>query len=441
MMISSSGVSFGGNFTLAADGSIIPHKPSRPNQKKPMATISTLAGLKRRGTLQEDDEVVFKGKDRDGNNFSIVYNVEDSYLEFYRVIGNWHGGDAIFRALDITDRFSFCSQYYGYTADDGSWPYFRHDDFNAITKAVQAIYERLEGVKTKVGFMVSKKLDVKELDKVVMDQTDKEDIIATLKQHENAEKMFETWGLGEIIEYGRGMTFMFHGGPGTGKTWCANCIAKALGTELLVVGSAEIQTQEPGGANRNIKNAFKNAQDEGKVLLLDECDSLITNRGDVGMILASEINTLLTEIERFEGVCILATNRIETLDEALERRLALITEFPDPDFDSRVKLWEKLLPKKMPVGNSVKPKSLAEHVLTGGHIKNIVLQAARNALAKDQDKVLLKDFENAINKMSKSKGLMGSKSSYRQSVRVGSGKSRSVKPTIQPRIVKGDVSK
>lgn len=256
------------------------------------------------------------------------------------------------------------------------------------------------------------KLDLTKLEPLVIDPSVKEEIVAVLKQHNHAKKMFETWGLGEVIEYGRGMTFLFYGTPGTGKTWAANCIAKALDLELVVVGAAEIQSSEPGGANRNIQNAFKSSKK--KVLLLDECDSLITSRNDVGMIIGSEINTLLTEIEKSEGMVILATNRIDTLDEALERRISLIVEFPKPTFPQREAIWEKMLPKKMPIGEGVGKTKLAENVLTGGQIKNVIMQAARLALSGDAEKVELSHFEAAIQRVLKSRSLMGQSSRYRQ---------------------------
>lgn len=259
-----------------------------------------------------------------------------------------------------------------------------------------------------------KKFDITQLDSLIMDQTVKDEISSVIKQHQNQDVLFTEWGLGEVIEYGRGMTFLFYGGPGTGKTWAAHCIAKVLGTELLIMSAAEIQSSEPGAANRNIQQAFKTAQEEGKVLFLDECDSLITSRAELGMVLAGEVNTLLTEIEKSEGVVILATNRIESMDEALERRISLIAEFPAPDKDQRVDIWKKMLPKKMPVAEDVTPEELSKYRLTGGQIKNAVLAAARLALAQEKKEVSMAHFVTAIDRILASKNLMGTASRYHQ---------------------------
>jgi SpoVK/Ycf46/Vps4 family AAA+-type ATPase len=271
------------------------------------------------------------------------------------------------------------------------------------------------------------KIDFTKLDRIVISDETKEEIIAVLKQHKNVDKLFEEWGLGEVMEYGRGMTMMFYGPPGTGKTGMARAIAESLQTGLEVISAAEIQSSEPGGANRNIQDAFKNAKAKKSILFLDECDSLITSRADLGMILASEVNTLLTEIEKFEGVCILATNRIENMDEALERRISLIVEFPRPNEAQRLNIWKTMLPAKMPMCKKVKVEDLAKHDYSGGEIKNVILSAARLAVSTESDKVEQVHFDKAMARIAKSQGLMGTKSRYdqrggRQDLGVGVGK-------------------
>jgi len=272
-------------------------------------------------------------------------------------------------------------------------------------------------------------LDTTKLDPLIIDPAIKSEIVALLQQHKHADKIFDEWGLGELIEYGRGMTLMFHGGPGTGKTFGARCIAKALGKELLVIGAAEIQSSEPGGANRAIQEAFATCEKDNKVLFIDECDSLIANRANLGMILASEINTLLTEIEKCEGVVILATNRISDMDSALERRLSLIIKFPNPSLEQRIAIWKGLLPAKMPLNIDVEIERLAAHELTGGLIKNIVLQAARLAVADNAKDVQMAHFDKAIARVKSSQNLMGKKRV--QSDEVGVGTSTNKKEVIR----------
>jgi len=228
-----------------------------------------------------------------------------------------------------------------------------------------------------------------------------------IKQQKFGNKIFEEWGLGETIEYGKGMTMLFHGAPGTGKTHGGICIAKCLGKELLVITPSQIQSSEPGGANRAIEAAFAEATTNDKVLFFDECDGLICKRENVGMIIGSEINTLLTSIEKFEGVCILCTNMIGNLDEALERRLSLIQEFPKPDRPTREIIWGKMIPSKMPVEDGVTAAWLSKSKLTGGQIKNVLLSAARRAVSDNSGCVTKEHFEKAIDKIKLSSGKMG----------------------------------
>lgn len=263
--------------------------------------------------------------------------------------------------------------------------------------------------------------ELKHLESLVIEQEVKEEIVAVLKQHKHSDKLFKEWGLGETIEYGKGMTFLFYGPPGTGKTHSVGCIAKTCGKEVLTIGAAEIQSSEPGGANRNIQEAFKTATKEKKILFLDECDSLISSREGLGMILGSEVNTLLTEIEKYEGILVLATNRVENLDAALERRISLIVEFKEPNHTLRQEIWTKILPKKLPLAKGITAEKLADHKLTGGQIKNVLLQAARLALSEESKEVTMAHFEAAIARLLASKSLLGSKSNWNQTISVGMG--------------------
>ena len=256
-------------------------------------------------------------------------------------------------------------------------------------------------------YSIPREIDLSHLEKLIIDEQSKKEIVQVMKQFKNMKKIFEEWGLGEVIEYGKAMSLLFYGPPGTGKTWGANCIAKALGKDLLVVSAAEIQTSEPGGANRNIQKAFETAKARGCVLFFDECDSLITDRAHVGMILASEINTLLTSLETFEGIVIFATNRADTLDPAMARRISLMVEFKNPSEETREEIWKMMIPKKMPLAKDVNIKQLAKIDLTGGYIKNALLNAARAAVSEGCDAVHKRHFGEAIKRIKETKDIMG----------------------------------
>jgi AAA+ superfamily predicted ATPase len=245
----------------------------------------------------------------------------------------------------------------------------------------------------------SKEITADSLSKVVLPAELKEEIIAVINQSSFKTKIFDDWGLGETIEYGRGQTMLFWGQPGTGKTFCARAIADAMSSPLMSVSTAELESSEPGAMERNVKEVFAEAKKNKAVLLLDECDSLVFSRENMGMILGAQINALLTEIEKYEGVLVLSTNRINKLDKALERRISLIVEFPFPTEPQRDLIWQKLMPAKLPLDTDVLTAELAKFEFTGGQIKNVLLGAARLAAHEGKDKVSKDHFFRAASRL------------------------------------------
>ncbi len=223
-------------------------------------------------------------------------------------------------------------------------------------------------------------------------------ILSTVEQikDETYEKIFVEWGFGETIEKGRGSILLFYGMPGTGKTMCAEGIAEKLGKDYIMLSSADFQSPIPGETERNMKTAFEKATVKDLVVILDECDSILVNRDRVGAILAGEINCLLSEIERFEGVCIMTSNRSVELDPALARRIALKLEFPMPDASVREKIWRKLIPEKAPLAKDVDLKALSKFEISGGQIKNAILLGARLACSEKAEEISMKDFSEGI---------------------------------------------
>lgn len=214
--------------------------------------------------------------------------------------------------------------------------------------------------------------------------------------------VFESWGLSEQFEKGLTNSILLYGPPGTGKTMIAESFAAVLDKNLLKVTSADIDSQIPGQDCRNIQEQFQKAKDNNAVIMFDECDSLLYNREAVGMIIGKSINELLTQIERFDGVVILTTNRLGRLDDALQRRIVAKIELPLPKRPERLQIWKNLIPKKLPVGK-MDWQWLADQELSGGEIKNSILLAARKAIAANADKVLMKHFKGAVEFVLKSK--------------------------------------
>lgn len=184
---------------------------------------------------------------------------------------------------------------------------------------------------------------------VVIAPQKRQQILAAISQPQHTEKIFTEWGFEEVFEKGTAVSLLFYGVPGTGKTLTAQAIADELGMELKILGTADIESSEPGGAERSIRAFFKEAQKKydahaknpktkAQILLFDECDSLLTDRNSIGVILAAQVNCLLTELEKYKGVVIFTTNRLGKLDPAFERRVTAKIEFEFPNEDPR-QLW------------------------------------------------------------------------------------------------------
>ncbi len=219
-----------------------------------------------------------------------------------------------------------------------------------------------------------------------------------LAQARNAEVLVKDWGLGDVITYGRAVTLLFSGPPGTGKTASAEALASELECPLLVADYSKIQNCFVGVTEKNIVKIFRQARSHGAVLFWDEADAMFYDR-DMGHRSweVRDVNVLLQELERFDGVCILASNRKCSLDKALERRVSVKVEYERPDAEMRRKIWEKLVPENMPLAGEVDFGRLSEADLSGGEIKNAVLNAARIAVARGKEsKVKMSDFARAI---------------------------------------------
>lgn len=217
-------------------------------------------------------------------------------------------------------------------------------------------------------------------------------------QARNSNVMFDDWGIGETFSYGTSVTALFSGPSGTGKTASAEAIAYQLGRPIITANYAEIMSKWVGETQKNIVRVFREAEQSEAVLFWDEADAMFYDRDSASRNWeVRDVNVLLQELERFKGMCILSTNRKMTLDKALERRIAIKVEFERPEEELRRQIWGKLMPENMPLAEDVSIDQLSEVDLSGGEIKNIVLNAARISLGRGtKGPVTMLDFEKAI---------------------------------------------
>jgi AAA+ superfamily predicted ATPase len=209
------------------------------------------------------------------------------------------------------------------------------------------------------------------------------DIGAQVRHHY---RVFGSWGFGAKLSHGRGLSVLFSGPPGTGKTMAAEVLAHDLELDLYRVDLSGVVSKYIGETEKNLARIFAEAQTSNSILFFDEADALFGKRTEVSdahdRYANIETSYLLQKMEEYEGVVILATNLRQNMDEAFTRRIRFIVEFPFPEADSRARIWRALFPPEAPVSADVDFDFLArEFSVAGGSIKNIVLNAAFLAAA------------------------------------------------------------
>lgn len=199
-------------------------------------------------------------------------------------------------------------------------------------------------------------------------------------------RVYETWGFAARLTRGRGITALFAGPSGTGKTMAAEILAAHLRLDLYRVDLAGIVSKYIGETEKNLRRVFEAAEGSGSILFFDEADSLFGSRTEVrdshDRYANLEINYLLQRMEDYTGLAILATNRQSTLDTAFLRRLRFVIEFPFPVADDRRRIWERVFPPQAELG-TIDYGSLSRLEISGGSIRCIALNAAFLASADD----------------------------------------------------------
>ena len=193
--------------------------------------------------------------------------------------------------------------------------------------------------------------------------------------------VYEDWGFAAKVGKALGVSALFSGPPGTGKTMAAGLIARELGVELYQVDLSKVVSKWIGETEKNLASLFDAAEAGHAIILFDEADSLFAKRTEVkssnDRYANQEVNFLLQRMETFAGIVILTTNHETAIDEAFRRRLSLHVQFPMPECDERLKLWRALIPKDAPTVGALSLEKLADKFeMSGGYIRNAVLRAA-----------------------------------------------------------------
>ena len=200
-------------------------------------------------------------------------------------------------------------------------------------------------------------------------------------RYRNQHVVYGDWGFGRKLSLGRGLSALFSGHPGTGKTMAAEVIANRLLLDLYKIDLSQVVSKYIGETEKSLNSIFQEAQASNAILFFDEADALFGKRTEVkdshDRYANIEVSYLLQKMEEYDGIAILATNLRKNIDEAFLRRMQFIIDFPFPDEDERRRIWEVVFPREAPVADDVDFSVLARTIrLAGGNLKNIALAAA-----------------------------------------------------------------
>jgi SpoVK/Ycf46/Vps4 family AAA+-type ATPase len=200
-------------------------------------------------------------------------------------------------------------------------------------------------------------------------------------------RVYDEWGFGRRGARGLGVSALFSGESGTGKTLAAEVLASELHLDLYRIDLSAVVNKYIGETEKNLRRVFDAAEDTGAILLFDEADALFGKRSDVkdshDRYANIEVSYLLQRMEAYRGLAILTTNLKSALDPAFQRRLRFIVHFPFPDAAQREAIWRRAFPASTPT-EALDFTKLARLHVAGGAVRNIALNAAFLAADKDE---------------------------------------------------------
>ncbi|MGW5472331.1 ATP-binding protein [Streptomyces chartreusis] len=197
-------------------------------------------------------------------------------------------------------------------------------------------------------------------------------------------RVYEDWGFGELTTRGLGVSALFAGPSGTGKTMAAEVLARELRLNLYRIDLSAVVSKYIGETEKNLRRLFDAAEEGGALLFFDEADALFGKRSEVrdshDRYANIEVNYLLQRMESYRGLAILATNMRSALDQAFLRRLRFVVTFPFPAVAQRREIWAGAFPSHTPT-EVLDLDRLSSLPVTGGTIRTIALNAAFAAAA------------------------------------------------------------
>jgi AAA+ superfamily predicted ATPase len=276
----------------------------------------------------------------------------------------------------ITEQFSFNQSEIQRIA---SWS---HNDHENQAQDQERVLWQICRVATRSGMeKLARRIDTKATWKDIVLPEQQANLLTQIAQQIfNRKRVFSDWGFREKMNRGMGISALFCGESGVGKTMAAEVIANACQLDLYSIDLSAVTSKYIGETEKNLRKLFDAAEDSGAILFFDEADALFGKRSEVkdshDRYANTQIDYLLQRMEQFNGLSILATNMKSALDKAFTRRLSFIVDFPNPDTSLRHEIWHKVFPEQTPLSPNIDYKRLAGFNLNGGNIHNIAVNAA-----------------------------------------------------------------
>lgn len=235
------------------------------------------------------------------------------------------------------------------------------------------------------------------LDDLVLPEAQKAVLKEIAVHVKHRQKVYHEWGFAGKSTRGLGISAMFSGESGTGKTMASEVLANELKLDLYRIDLSQIVNKYIGETEKNLKKVFEAAEGSGAILLFDEADALFGKRSEVkdshDRYSNIEVSYLLQKMEEYRGLAILTTNMKASLDKAFLRRIRFVVHFPFPDAQMRAEIWKRVFPKQTPT-HGLNLQKLANLNVAGGNIRNIALNAAFSAAGKG-GAVTMQDIQHA----------------------------------------------
>ncbi|BAY81567.1 AAA ATPase central domain-containing protein [Calothrix parasitica NIES-267] len=218
-----------------------------------------------------------------------------------------------------------------------------------------------------------------EWDDLVLPAMEKQVLRDAADQLRQRTKVYEEWGFGGKGKRGLGISALFAGGSGTGKTMAAEVLAQEMRLDLYRIDLSAVVSKYIGETEKNLGRVFDAAETGGVILLFDEADAIFGKRSEVkdarDRHANMEVAYLLQRMEAYPGLSILTTNLKNSIDQAFLRRIRFIVQFSFPDANQRAEIWRRVFPKNTPT-EGLDARKLARLNVAGGNIRNIALNAA-----------------------------------------------------------------